>query len=455
MPQFVLIDPSIAALGGHHYEYAVRVLRAAEQAGYTPVLAANRAFLGTGPLPCRVLPAFRYGFFGPPPPRTAGDLLRKLTHRDRSTPQGPSRRASTRASQLHGLLLRSATSAWHRTAFWRQRRAFARDSIRMFQGIRLAEGDRVFLPTLSSAEMLGLLPLFGANPETANAAWHLLFRRDVTGGREGSQQRLRAAFREFHEGLRGQTVSFHTDTDPLTADYNRLGVACFQTLPIPAADGSHNPKSKIQNPKSKIHVVYLGDARLEKGYQWLPRLVEGAVAAGLPVRFTFQSNCSLAAAEPAVTAARQRLAALPPHYGVTLVNSPLSSEAYRALLLSADVVILPYDREAYRARSSGIFAEALAAGIPTLVPAGTWMASQLAPVRQLAELAFADPADLTKHLAHVLGHYDLYRRATQECSLGWSALHCAEGVIQRLMALPTPRQSPSIPRRRRDCGLER
>ncbi|HQU46067.1 MAG TPA: glycosyltransferase [Pirellulales bacterium] len=447
MPQFVLIDPSIAALGGHHYEYAVRVLRAAEQAGFTPVLAANRAFLGTGPLPWRVLPAFRYGFFGPPPPRTAGDLLRTLTQRDRSTPPCPSRRASTRASQLHGLLLRSATSAWHRTAFWRQRRAFARDSIRLFQGIRLAEGDRVFLPTLSSAEMLGLLPLFGVNHETANAAWHLLFRRDVAGGREGSQQRLRTAFHEFHEGLCGQSVLFYTDTDSLTADYNRLGVVEFQTLPIPASSVYHGgPALVMPVHRECFHVVYLGDARLEKGYHWLPRLVEGALAAGLPVRFTFQSNYSLATAEPAVTAARQRLAALPPHYGVTLVNSPLSSEAYRALLLSADAVVLPYDREAYRARSSGIFAEALAAGIPTLVPAGTWMASQLAPVRQLAELAFADPADLTKHLADVFAHYDRYRRSTQEFSRGWSALHCAEGIVQRLMALPVPPQTPTIRR---------
>ncbi|MGH7192208.1 MAG: hypothetical protein ACREJM_01600, partial [Candidatus Saccharimonadales bacterium] len=83
MPKFVLIDHSITDLGGHHYEYAVRVLRAAEEAGYEPFLATNRRlverslfrlpFLAPNafhrpthaPVPAtwRVAPVYRYGFW--------------------------------------------------------------------------------------------------------------------------------------------------------------------------------------------------------------------------------------------------------------------------------------------------------------------------------------------------------------------------------------------------------
>src|SRR5207249_2422257 len=61
---------------------------------------------------------------------------------------------------------------------------------------------------------------------------------------------------------------------------------------------------------------------------------------------------------------------------VELITEPLSSKEYWDLLSSGDIVLLPYDRDSYYARSSGILAESLAAGIPSLVPAGTWMAKQ-------------------------------------------------------------------------------
>jgi hypothetical protein len=54
----------------------------------------------------------------------------------------------------------------------------------------------------------------------------------------------------------------------------------------------------------------------------------------------------------------------------------LSTEDYRALVFSSDIILLPYDRDNYYARSSGILVESLVAGIPVIVPAGTWMAEQ-------------------------------------------------------------------------------
>ncbi|MGH7139069.1 MAG: hypothetical protein ACREHD_25260, partial [Pirellulales bacterium] len=113
------------------------------------------------------------------------------------------------------------------------------------------------------------------------------------------------------------------------------------------------------------------------GYHWLPHLAGDAFAAQLPVRFTFQSNFNVPRGEPASVVARAQLEAVAAECRVDLIKHPLASAQYRRLVLDGDVIVVPYDRDNYYARSSGIFAEALVAGKPVLVPAGTWMATEL------------------------------------------------------------------------------
>ncbi|HEX7446496.1 MAG TPA: glycosyltransferase [Pirellulales bacterium] len=515
MPKFVLIDHSITDLGGHHYEYAVRVLRAAEKAGYDAVLATNRR-LGARhtsqgasqpivPATWRVAPVYRYGFwFEATPSRLMGPVravarraLRTAAswkyrwyfsqwgifwsqrHRGREilrhglSPRHlllaalfvalvlyPLRIAAAGAELMAALVpvgnyVRRVGRAAHQVllaiawpvkvvaarrkkvaqlAFaWRKRLAFAADSLRLFRKVKLAEGDVVFVPTLAEPEMLGLLKVFERNPATALATWHLLFRRNIFVGREPDYaaqdeglRPLRNAFQQFRQRTAGLKVSFYTDTEPLTLQYNRLGVATFATAPIPVAANyrvqrseyriqqevggqrseareeiapplrvSPSPRLPISvspqpatragatgetaSPARPWHIVYIGDARTEKGFHLLPHLVADLAAEGPPVRFTFQSNYNIPGGEPAAAVARAQLDCCP-NERVRLLDEPLTSDAYRQLLLSADVVVVPYDRDNYYARSSGIFAEALVAGKPVVVPGGSWMATELSSV---------------------------------------------------------------------------
>ena len=43
MRKFILIDQSIKDSGGHHLEYALRVLKAAKSVGFETVLAVNKS----------------------------------------------------------------------------------------------------------------------------------------------------------------------------------------------------------------------------------------------------------------------------------------------------------------------------------------------------------------------------------------------------------------------------
>ena len=514
MAKFVLIDHSITDVGGHYYEYAVRVLRAAEEAGYEPVLATNRRLRQGAQFPWRVVPCYRYDFFEPGPAgalttirRSLGGTRRALARlkyrlmfsrlgllwlkrRQGATAGAITSRRFLAAAIVAELLLyalrtcnallrltlavvpignyagnvlsnarhvgRTAarpwralfgqgSMVWQQVHAWRKRAAFAADTGALFREVRLEQGDVVFIPTLAEADLLGLLAMFQTNARTAKASWHLVFRRNAYQGRdpdyaaqEEDLRSLRNAFRRFQSQLCGQRVVFYTDTAQLTAQYNRLGVALFRTAPIPVAadfqqalgngrcqsgktwesprlvsdahrlaspyDGRLATQASDAGPEGKpvVHVVYIGDARTEKGYHWLPHLVSDAFAGQLPVRFTFQSNFNVPHGEPAAVVARAQLEAMSDaqkragsfgakHHAdrsgktgsplfvpqVDLIKQPLASDEYRKLLLDADVVVIPYDRDNYYARSSGVFAEALVAGKPVIVPAGTWMASQL------------------------------------------------------------------------------
>ena len=66
---------------------------------------------------------------------------------------------------------------------------------------------------------------------------------------------------------------------------------------------------------------------------------------------------------------------------VSLVDHPLSEEAYLQLLRDADVLLLPYRPETYKERTSGVFCEALSAGKPVIVSEGSLMARQVSRER--------------------------------------------------------------------------
>ena len=92
------------------------------------------------------------------------------------------------------------------------------------------------------------------------------------------------------------------------------------------------------------------------------------------VRMIIQSNFNVPGGEPGIAEARKFLATLP---NVTLLAEPLAGDQYNDLLLAADLIVLPYQVERYVSRTSGILAEAICAGVPALVPQGTWLADQV------------------------------------------------------------------------------
>jgi hypothetical protein len=233
-----------------------------------------------------------------------------------------------------------------------------------------------------------------------------MFRRDIYRGRPGdypAQERLVNDLRQVFENCAvklerlGARVSFYTDTDELTAQYNRLGVFPFRTAPIPHTHGPRAGKPRT----GPVRAIYVGDARGEKGYHHIPGIIRNLwtdyVEPG-KVTFHLQSNYNIPQGEPEAVMARSALEALPKDK-VQLLKNPMTSAEYREFLLSGDINLLLYDTTNYYARSSGILVESLTAGVPVIVPAGSWLARQFLGPYQQRQMALKDEMRVVKSYA--------------------------------------------------------
>jgi glycosyltransferase involved in cell wall biosynthesis len=130
-----------------------------------------------------------------------------------------------------------------------------------------------------------------------------------------------------------------------------------------------------------------------------------------------------------VRGAYHQMLRFPPNY-VTLALHAMSPEAYFQCLGAADGVLIPYVGSIYRRRSSGILAEALAAGKPAVVPESTWMALQVGPRRGVT---FADPRYLAEAIAQLVDRFDPLSGAAKDFAPAWRSRHSPDALVACLL----------------------
>ena len=368
MAKFVLIDNSISDTAGHHYQYAAFCLKAAKEEGYEPILATNKKNKETTNLPWKVYPVYTGTFWGHD---EYNKFLISIYNRFEK---------SKFKIALSGLLRVFGPFLAKKLLDKNKIEEFSKNSQELFSQVVLSEGDIVFLPTSGLVEMFGISRCSIKNQSIRNAKWHFLFRRNLYNGSPEKYsftyiklRLLKLAFDNFLKHTKIHAL-FYTDSDQLTDQYDRMNSVKFQTLPIP-----HTlPKATSRQKKSKLQITYLGDARTEKGYQYLPYVIQDLWSDYIKtgkVSFVIQSNYNIPDGEPAPVVARTQLQHFPSDKVKLILESP-PVEEYQKILQNSDVILMPYDKTNYYARSSGIAIESLSHGIPILVPSGTWSARQ-------------------------------------------------------------------------------
>jgi glycosyltransferase involved in cell wall biosynthesis len=379
-------------------------------------------------------------------PPVAFDWLRAASRRSRGLPPAPWAEGGANAHDLaplpadaEGLLRRELgrIPPDHNefTHYW----MFAADLERFLTLCGAGPGDHVYLPTAYGRDAAAILSLVHRAGADRLPTFHLEYRHAVLAPAE--LERERCPFQAFHTRTHrayfdacraypeSPRVRFYTDTPELAADYAALAGFAFEVLPIPFR-AELIPEPPARSEAEPLRVLFLGDLREEKGFTKLPPLVR-ALSAERRVRFVIPGALHPEEREPAMLAALAELEGFPPE----VVEHPhrdgfVPPEDYYALLASSDVVLCPYDARAYRSRSSGVFAEAVAAGKPTVVPADTWMASAQEPG---AGEVYTRDCELVRALRRVCHDYPRYRAAAEAARSRWLARHSPDTLVARLL----------------------
>lgn len=325
---------------------------------------------------------------------------------------------------------------------------FKRDLERLLALAKVGPDDHVLLGTAHAREAPAVYLIMKRLGVERSPQFHLeyrhpLFRSDPTPQEFEESQNIQM-HRQFFSLLEkwgpSSRMSFYTDTEELSRDHDLLGSLRFGVLPIPFR--TEFAAERRPAADARLRLVYLGEPRDEKGFPWLPglidRMMQKYVKAGR-VRFILQANVCAPQYNPKSAAVLPLLRKYPEEF-VRLVgrDAPLSPEEYYGLLAEADIVLLPYDRDRYRACSSGTLAEAIASGCPVVVPADSWMSAQLG---EGTGEVFSDRESFYAAVERVVDDFDKYRPAAEAYRKPWLDKHTPDHLVDAIVGRREPCES--------------
>jgi hypothetical protein len=482
MPKLIIINNGLKDLRGHYFETSVSIAEAARRLGYRPILAAHvTCQRGIMPDWLEFYPLFCTDHWMNDPPAPAPDLpgigriLKRVAAKTRQTFRSVARGLTHLLRALVAAVLVPACRRLYRLvrstpgagisaqpARDQERTSdplaidlqvigaekefeyigiFQRDVERLLRLTKARARDHVFLPTAHGRELIAIQRLLRALREDEGPAFHLEFRHtlDMIGWFEDPAfihpySKIHRVLFE-HSRMNGlpPKVRVYTDTRELAEEYKKVSRLEFDVLPIPFRADLIKPVER--HTGQGLCIAFFGDVRDEKGFYHLPAIVEDLRTDYLEpgrVRFLIQTSLSHPEWNPQSVAALERLRAYPPHQ-VRLVggSEPLSPEEYFRLVSGADVLLCPYRQVAYKRRSSGTLAEAVVAGIPTVVPADTWLARQQPPG---TGEQFHDEASLLVAVRRICDDHARYHAQAQIAKKDWLAVHNPAALVKRLVS---------------------
>jgi hypothetical protein len=379
MPKLVIMDQMLRDKKGHYFEYDVQMLAGAQLAGWQPILAANRDFADAAELSpeWQVVRAFHDPGFP--------SVLHKLY-------------AARRKLATAGRRKVSIAQWYHRINCWRYGWRYSRrknsygDALdQIFSECRLETGDQILVPTALPFAIAELAHWARRRQAAQQVDWHLLLHFPLVEaatwyarGNRPLDDLLGAApliFEDLRRALPRGNVHLYATTPSLAAHLEHCLQAPFATLPYPVNPALATLRRGTK-PGRPLRVSSPGAARAEKQGQHWPRLVEVLSADYLAtgrVQLAVQAQSSADIPAPLrkfVDNTSNCHEAR--HSPVICAPWPLPAEEYLQFLAGADIGLLMYDPATYHVRCSAVLMELLSAGVPSIVPAGSALADELA-----------------------------------------------------------------------------
>jgi hypothetical protein len=160
----------------------------------------------------------------------------------------------------------------------------------------------------------------------------------------------------------GDEVSIWADTPELAAIFGEITGQWVRLIRMPFAA---QPNAIKEAPP---YLLYLGEARTDKGFPSLSRilhvLVEQCPYIHLRVQILADPN-----SDPCIASTTKELTERSPPQ-LQCIHGPLPTETFNCLMTGAAAVLCLHEPGIYRYRSAGIITQAISAGIPVIMRAG-------------------------------------------------------------------------------------
>jgi glycosyltransferase involved in cell wall biosynthesis len=309
------------------------------------------------------------------------------------------------------------------------------DLLSMNREFRFNGSDVVVINTLRHWAIRGVVDWLEALPARRRPATALILHFTSfpdPSASEGSEFFYREAFHRIETSSCRDRIFLTADSELLISEYSLINPSLvFHLAPIPHAKVHGTDRDTLARIKAgeKIRIGYVGEARTNKGFDLLPRLL--ARAKDLRLTERIELNVHAHCSEPAAPFYRRTISGLR-HPATFLYYHPMDEQEYSDFLARLDVVVLPYTIDNYHAQTSGVFAEAMASGKIVVVPKGTWLATQLQ--RYGGGLAFnpVDCEDFANETLRIVREPLVYARTAAERAPLWRDFHNADRLMHLL-----------------------
>lgn len=391
MGNFYLVDQSLKGLGGHHFDYTNLLTQAAITAEWPVVVGCHRKFqslLETDN--CHIRNCFRN--------TTYADCSSLVGIQDMVSRRKPLLRKPYLLARVMSFLggnskkLKNAglepgdkVSQKRLARLQAKRIKTFREDLHTFFSRPLTRDDVVFLTTLSDLEAEGLYQFIRERSDAKLANWHLQFHFPIFRGRtpeyEGQEQGTETLKRTLRKlkTLSQTNIRFYVTSDNLRDQYLRTGFE-FEELPYPVNPKLVGEKRKGDEVPNELRLTFAGAIRDEKG----GGAVEGLINAieqqeSLPIRFCVQKKRpKLLSRLKSLLSRADTKDSHAEHAHVETYPYPLGADEYHSYIKRSHIGLLTtYDSVTYFPRRAGILGEYLTAGVPVIVPAGSWLSDQI------------------------------------------------------------------------------
>ena len=302
--------------------------------------------------------------------------------------------------------------------------------------------DCVFVPTVVIHHIVGWRALVARHLGRSFFRLVLFFRNNV--GSYAADSRTPAfgrrsiiwhyVLRSFAPHIKSGAVCLATDSERLATEYELVSGIRPEVFPSPKVGVPPKASASSRDGTKPFTFGCLGPPRFEKGIDLLMEAIRRFLVANpfANARFVVQWNEDVLNEDGSIY---RPPSALEQDRRVVIVRDRLDGAGYERLLRDIDCMVLPYRRESYFARISGVAVEAVTAGMPVIFTKDTWVEELVRDVGAGIGVCSGDIDGLERAIETMLNQHTAICNEAQRRAKSAQAEHSAERFAAKLWGL--------------------